>query len=373
MVGQLAGGVAHDFNNIMTTIMGISEIILQEIPRKSRLHTDIEIIHMAGKRATALIQKLLAFSRRQILNPKILDLNRELQDLRKILCRLISEHIEIRIKTCPKTCHIRVDPVQIEQIVFNLAVNARDAMPDGGDLTITTDIRKLNKSDLAGLELVVPSGEYVILSVSDTGKGMTEEIRSKIFEPFFTTKGDQGQGTGLGLSTVYGIIKQSNGDILVKSELDKGTTFEVYLPRINTAQKETKKPDKQSQNLPRGRETILLVEDEDEVRKTTVRMLKKQGYHVLEAKRGHEALSISKKFTGQIDLLVTDAVMPRMNGQTLAKKLTAQRNEIKVLFLSGYSDSSSYSIHRLQKKGAFLQKPYTMQSLSYTVRNMFDN
>lgn len=371
VVGQLAGGIAHDFNNLLTSILGISELLLNTMEKKDRIRGDIESIHRVSIRAADLIKQLLAFSRRQILMPKVLNLNDEIKEIESLLQRLIGENIELIIDTSTDTGNVRVDPVQIEQILFNLCVNARDAMPDGGRLFIETENMTLTNTYCSIKNLSVPPGEYVVVAVSDTGTGMSQEVQTKIFEPFFTTK-EKGKGTGLGLSTVYGIVKQSNGDIIVYSEQNSGTTFKIFLPRIKQDTGSTQLKKKKNQ-LPRGTETILVVEDEDDVRDITVRMLKKQGYKVLSAKEGNQALDVSDNYKGTIDLLVTDVIMPVMNGKALAEKLSSRRETIKVLFLSGYTDSMISHQGVLNENTLFLAKPFTLETLSHKIRNIFDN
>ena len=371
VVGELAGGIAHDFNNILTAILGISELTLYTLSEDDPLREDIESISRVGQRAVDLVKQLLAFSRRQIMMPKTLNLNEVIHDVEKMLKRLIGEDIDLSVISEPDLGNVKVDPVQIEQIILNLAVNARDAMPDGGKLIIETANIKLDKAYCKLGKVSLQPGEYIMLAMSDTGIGMNEEVRSKVFEPFFTTK-EKGQGTGLGLSTVYGIVKQSKGDILVYSEERKGTTFKVYLPRVNQDIDSSCKKDKRKK-LPRGKETILLVEDEDEVRNLTARVLKKQGYNVIEAREGKSALNMAESYNGNIDLLVTDVIMPHMNGKALAEQLSQKRTDMKILYISGHIDSM-ISHHGIPNSGVqFLQKPYTVDILSHKVRNVFDN
>ena len=374
VVGQLAGGIAHDFNNILTAILGISELILSTLPKDDplKLREDIESISRVGQRAVDLVKQLLAFSRRQILVTKTLYLNAVITDIEKMLKRLIGEDIELIVNTAPELGNVQADPVQIEQIILNLAVNARDAMPNGGKLIIETANVKLDDAYCKLGKVSLSPGDYVMMAISDTGTGMSEDVKSKVFEPFFTTK-EKGQGTGLGLSTVYGIVKQSHGDILVYSEENKGTTLKVYLPLVKQPTHESCKPVKNGKKLPRGKETILLVEDEDEVRNLTARVLKKQGYNVLKAKEGKSALSLAESYDGSIDLLVTDVIMPYMNGKALAEKLTTKRSDIKVLFISGHIDSMITQHGILEDDVEFLQKPFTADILSHKIRSVFDN
>jgi len=372
VVGQLAGGIAHDFNNILTAILGISQLITDSLSEKNPIRQDIESISRAGKRAVDLVKQLLAFSRRQILISKVLNLNDVISEIREMLARVIGEDIELIVRTQPDLGNILTDPVQIEQIILNLSVNARDAMSNGGKLIIKTANVTLDKTYCKSGKITLPPGEYVMLAVSDTGEGMDKEVKAKIFEPFFTTK-EKGQGTGLGLSSVYGIVKQSNGDITVYSEEGKGTTLKIYLPRV---MEPTEKPRKKTNNrrkLPTGKETILLVEDENEVRHLTARLLEKQGYKVMQAEEGRAALSLSEQYDGSIDLLVSDVIMPHMNGKVLAERLLAQRSDLKVLFISGHINSIIAQSGIFNISSAFLQKPYTIENLSNKIRDIFDN
>jgi signal transduction histidine kinase/CheY-like chemotaxis protein len=372
VVGQLAGGVAHDFNNFLTAIMGITELLLHTIPEDDPREEDLKSISRVGGRAAELVKQLLAFSRRQIMMPQNINLNEIIQDLQKMLSRVIGEHIELTVHPDPNLGYVLADPAQMEQIILNLCVNARDAMPDGGKLIIETSNTFLDHLYCKRKQTSIQAGEYVMLAISDTGMGMDDNVKSKIFEPFFTTK-QEGEGTGLGLSSVYGIIQQSNGDILVYSEIGKGTVFKIYLPRIEKPQTDESDESDEARDIPKGKETILLVEDEDEVRDMTARMLQNQGYQVLTAREGREALTVSRNHRGHIDLLLTDVVMPHMNGKLLAEHLSLQRHDLKVLFLSGYTPNMMIHQGILNGSAAFLQKPYTMESLSHKIRQIFDN
>ncbi len=371
VVGQLAGGVAHDFNNFLTAILGISELLLQTLPEEDAMRADIESIAKVGKKAAALVRQLLAFSRRQILMPKYLNLNEVLSETKKMLGRVIGENIELIVKTDPNLGVVKADPVQIEQIILNLAVNARDAMPSGGTLIIETSNQRLDANYCRSRQVSLEPGKYVTLSVSDNGTGMTKEVKTRIFEPFFTTK-EKGQGTGLGLASVYGIVRQSNGDIYVYSEEGKGTTFKIFLPQTEESA-EAKMEEMKAPEIPKGKETILLVEDEEEVRKLTARMLEQQGYTVMQAREGTEALKVAQSYDGRIDLLLTDVIMPNMNGKMLAEQLVGERNGLKVLFLSGYTDTMILQQGITDSCETFLQKPYTLESLSIKIRHIFDN
>jgi CheY-like chemotaxis protein len=371
VVGQLAGGIAHDFNNHLTAILGISEILLNDSQLPKVCAQDLSSIRNAGLRASELVRQLLTFSRQQLLNPKVLNLIDIVRDVHKLLLRLIGEDIELVIFNSPTLLPVRLDPVQAEQILLNLAINARDAMPNGGRLFIETKNIRLEKAYLGARPLSIPPGLYVMLAVSDNGFGMNETVKAKIFEPFFTTK-EKGKGTGLGLSTVYGIVKQAHGDIMVYSEVDVGTTIKIFLPGIDE-RVEFKPSRRKTLKLPRGRETILLVEDEASIRDLTARLLRMQGYTVVLASEGHEALEKVGSLKENIHLLMTDVVMPNMNGRELAEKLTKFHVNMKVLYFSGYTDAF------MQKRGiitpdcAFLQKPFTFEDLSVKVRNTIDN
>ena len=369
-VGQLAGGIAHDFNNLLTVIHGYSELILTSLDENSRLRQDVrEIIH-ASERASSLTRQLLAFSRKQILQPKVLDLNAHVSNMDKMLRRMIGENIELMTLLAKDLGRTKADPGQIEQVILNLAVNARDAMLNGGKLTIETANIELDENYTRSHIGVTP-GHYVMLSVSDTGVGIAREVKERIFEPFFTTK-EKGKGTGLGLSTVFGIIQQSGGNIWVYSEPGLGTTFKIYLPRIEE-DTESLKPSAVSTKSLQGSETILLVEDEEIVRKLACTILQKNGYEVLEAPNGEEALRIVQGQNGNpIHLLVTDVVMPGMSGRQLADRLERVRPGTKVLFMSGYTDDTIVHHGVLDPGIAYIQKPFTPDALASKVRDILD-
>ncbi len=368
-VGRLAGGVAHDFNNILTTIIGYSELLLERIPAEHPDRHFIGEIHKAGQRATLLTQQLLAFSRKQVQQPRVLDLNAELGDLREMLGRLIGEDIEVRMDLAPDLGRIKADAGQIEQVVMNLVVNSRDAMPEGGVLTLETSNAWLDQ-EYAARHLAVRPGAYVRLTVSDSGAGMDAATQAQIFEPFFTTK-EKGKGTGLGLSTVYGIVKQSGGNIWVYSEPGKGTTFKIYLPRV-TDGSEPVSVAPVPVTIAHGTETILLVEDETGVRELATDVLKSFGYRVLVAPDGAHALQVQADHAGPIHLLVTDVVMPQMSGRVLADRLRPLRPATRVLFMSGYTEDAIIQ-HRLLVSGiAFLEKPFTPTGLAAKVREVLD-
>jgi len=368
-IGKLAGGVAHDFNNIVTIITGYSDLLLSRIGPEDPMRRELEQIKKAGDRAHSLTRQLLAFSRRQMLQPKVLDLNAVVTNLEPMLQRLIGENIELATVMKPGLGQVRADPGLIEQVIMNLAINARDAMPQGGKLLIESDNVVLDEA-YARLHLPTQPGSYVCLAVSDTGCGMDEATQSRIFEPFFTTK-DKGKGTGLGLSTVYGIVKQSGGYIWVYSERGQGTTFKIYLPRV-VAPADSVPPVTHWSALPQGTETALLVEDEPEVRWLVRDMLQRLGYTVLEARHGIEAQVLGIQHQGPIHLLITDVVMPQMSGREIAERLTSEHPETKVLYMSGYTDDAVVRHGVLTADIAFLQKPFTPEALARKVREVLD-
>ena len=368
-IGQLAGGIAHDFNNLLTIIKGYGEITSMELKEADPLREYIGQIQSAADRATALTRQILAFSRRQIMEMKVLDLNMVLKDLDKMLRRVIGEDIEL-VSFLKADCgRVKADPGQIEQVIMNLAVNARDAMPGGGKLTIETDNVELDENYARG-HLGVEPGRYVMLSVSDTGCGMEPEIKDRIFEPFFTTK-EKGRGTGLGLSTVYGIVKQSGGNIGVYSESGQGTTFKIYLGRVDEPLAELGGKTK-GKGMPRGNETIVIVEDDEGVRKLAVRILAKQEYTVLEAPKAEEALEICKRRKEPVHLVLTDVVMPEMSGRQLIEALMQVRKDFKVLYMSGYTDNAIVHHGVLEGEAEFIQKPFSFEGLATKVREVLD-
>ncbi len=368
-VGRLAGGVAHDFNNLLTIIKGYSDLILRHAKLEGALRSYAEEIHRAGDRAAALTRRLLAFSRRQTLSPQVLDVNTVLAETEKMLRPLLGEQIEVRTVPGPDLGRVKADRGQLEQVLMNLAVNASDAMPQGGKFTIETANVHLDK-EYAGRHVAVKPGPYVMLAVSDTGCGIGAMNLPHIFEPFFTTK-EVGKGTGLGLATVYGIVKQSNGNIWVYSEPGKGTTFKIYLPRVDEVP-EAAEVDVSKPVPPVGLETILLVEDEDAVRSFTRGLLAENQYTVLEASRPNEALRLAWQHPGQIHLLLTDVVMPEMGGRELAGLLRTFRSETKVLYMSGYSDEAVVHHGVLDRGAPFVQKPFTSELLLQKVRDVLD-
>ncbi|MFB3924129.1 MAG: ATP-binding protein [Terriglobia bacterium] len=366
-VGRLAGGVAHDFNNMLTVIDGYSQLALGRLAPGDTLHDYIQEIQSASKRAGAMTRRLLAFSRRQVLQPQVVDLNVLASDTEKMLRRLIGEDIELVVVRQEGLGAVRCDPAQIEQVLANLAVNARDAMPQGGKLIIETANAELDE-DYARTHAGVKAGPYAMLAVTDTGCGMDQETQLHIFEPFFTTK-EKGKGTGLGLATVYGIVKQSGGSIWVYSELGRGTTFKIFLPRTVELAQKPKAVVAPSPPL-RGMETILLVEDEDPVRSMVRGILESNGYSILEADHPDAALITSQRYEGHIHLMITDVVMPRMSGPELAARLKPFRPDTKILYMSGYSDAAILHHGILEPSETFLQKPFTPNALARKVREV---
>lgn len=368
-IGRLAGGVAHDFNNLLTAITGYSQLLMMNLPKDNPIRSDIEEIFKAGERAASLTRQLLAFSRKQVLQPSNLNINAIVADVERMLRRLIGEDIDIVIALAPGLGNVKADRGQIEQVIMNLVVNARDAMPRGGKLTLETSRVILDENYVRG-HIGVKPGSYVMLAVSDTGCGMDKETQTRIFEPFFTTK-EQSKGTGLGLSTVYGIVKQSGGDIWVYSEVGRGTTFKLYLPLIAETAGVSSQLDI-GQELRRGTETILLVEDEAVLCRLNARVLHDQGYTVLEAESGKEALEISSEYDGEIHLLLTDVVMPELSGNALLTEILPARPDIKVLFVSGYSDDAVVHHGVLDSGAPFLSKPFRPETLARKVREVLD-
>jgi PAS domain S-box-containing protein len=367
-IGRLAGGVAHDFNNMLSVILSYGELLLDSLKPNDPMRADIEEMRKAALRAAGLTRQLLTFSRQQVMEPKVIDLREALASMEKMLCRLLGEDIDLVFSVPQSVGHVKADPSHIEQVILNLAVNARDAMPTGGKLTIELANVFLD-SEYALNHWPAQSGRYVMLAVTDTGIGMDRETQARIFEPFFTTK-PKGKGTGLGLSTVFGIAQQSGGNIWVYSEPGKGTTFKVYLPRVQ-ADLDMSKPPPSPKTL-RGKETVLLVEDEEQVRAVVLSVLRRQGYKVIVAQHAGEALLLCEQHPEPIHLLLTDVVMPQMSGPELAKRLVATRPEIKVICMSGYTDDSIFRHGVLEAGVAFLQKPVTPGTLAKKVREVLD-
>jgi PAS domain S-box-containing protein len=368
-VGKLAGGVAHDFNNLLTAIMGHSELCLRRLTPDNSFYHHIDQIKKAGDRAAGLTRQLLAFSRKQILQPEVLDLNHIVMELSKMLQRLIGEDIDLRIQLAAELGKVKADPNQLEQVLMNLVVNARDAMPKGGKLTIETSNVQLGE-EFADSHMSVPPGHYVMLAVSDSGCGMDAQTQARVFEPFFTTK-EVGKGTGLGLATVYGIVKQSEGSIWVYSELGRGTTFKIYLPFVDAGVFEVA-AGIETGELARGAETVLLVEDEEAVREMATEILRDCGYHVLEAQHPKEALTLAAEYDGEIHLMLTDVVMPLMSGRELAEQLMPLRPDMRVLYMSGYTDDAIVHHGVLEEGTAFIAKPFSIDSLALKLRETLD-
>jgi PAS domain S-box-containing protein len=369
-IGRLAGGVAHDFNNLLTVIRGYGQLSLMDLRGNEKLREYLDEIQKATQRASNLTHHLLAFSRRQIMEMKILDSNTLLKDLDKMLHRVIGEDIELTYRLSDDIGKVRVDPGQMEQVILNLVVNARDAMPSGGKLTIETSNAELDEA-YAHTHVGSKPGRYVMMSVSDTGQGMSPEVRERAFEPFYTTK-EKGKGPGLGLSTCYGIVKQSGGNIWAYSEVGRGTTIKIYLPRLEESPEEmTVKPE--ATEILKGTETILAVEDETEVRKLVAEILKSQGYTVIEASDGEEAEKVARENAGKkIHLLLTDVVMPGMSGRELATRLGRQHPNMKVLYMSGYTDNAIVNHGVLEEGVNYIQKPFTLDALAGKVREVLD-
>lgn len=366
-IGQLAGGVAHDFNNILMAISGYCELMLMQMTNQDPMKDVASEIYKAVERGTALARQLLAFSRKQITQPKILDLNQVIRGMENLLQRVMKEDVELAISPDSGLGRVKADPTQIEQVIMNLAINAKDAMPHGGKLMIETTNVRLDDSYAAGHLNVVP-GQYVMLSVSDTGVGMDEVTQSRIFEPFFTTK-EEGRGTGLGLSTVYGTVKQNGGFIWVYSEPGQGSTFKIYLPRMDD-RTEPVQPVNLNNTMMNGTETILLVDDNESVRAAFSALLEYHGYKVLRAANGQEALDIASQYAEPIHLLVTDLVMPGIGGRELSQKLLSSGRQMKVIYMSGYTGEAASRQGILDADAAFLQKPASIRQLLQKIHDI---
>jgi signal transduction histidine kinase len=364
-LGRLAGGVAHDFNNLLTVISGYSDFLASGREADDPVRRDVEEIRRAADRAALLTQQLLAFGRKQVRHPEVIDLNASVRELSTMLARLIGEDVALEMSLVPEGGAVLADGGQVQQVVINLCVNARDAMPVGGTLTLATRHARIDEREEH--DHAVPPGSYVVLAVSDTGVGMTREVQARIFEPFFTTK-EVGRGTGLGLATVYGIVEQSCGHVRVDSSEGRGTTVEVYLPRVGVV------PAGPVRSLdaapPRGSGTVLLVEDEEALRRVAVRILGQSGYRVLASSDVADALRLSRAHGESIDLLITDVVMPGMSGPELAGHVEAAQPGVKVLFMSGYADDALGSHGMLEEGIRFIQKPFSVEALATKVRDV---
>jgi PAS domain S-box-containing protein len=369
-VGQLAGGVAHDFNNLLTAILGYATVLLSQLPAGDPAREDLRQIEQAAQRAADLTQQLLAFSRRQVLQPRVLRLQTVIGEMESLLRRLIAENIEIKMVTAPELGCVKADKGQISQVILNLCLNARDAMPHGGLLTIETSNVALDEA-YAATHVGVKPGSYILLAVTDTGQGMDAETQQRIFEPFFTTK-QAGKGTGLGLATIYGIVQQSGGSIWVDSAPGSGSTFKIYLPRVECIEA-LPETGPRNLNTRRGTETILLVEDEPSVRQLAARLLKQEGYKVLEAQSGQHALQMYREYAGRIHLVFTDVVMPGMDGSALAARLKLLHPGLKVLFMSGYAENAEVHHEEIGGGDAFLAKPFTPEVVLQRVRQVLDS
>jgi two-component system, cell cycle sensor histidine kinase and response regulator CckA len=368
-IGRLSGGLAHDFNNLLCVINGHTELLTEALQPGDPAIRSVTQIRKAADSAAALTRQLLAFSRRQVFHPQVVDLNTIVTETERLLARLIDEHIEFYNALDPALGRVMVDPVQVEQVIINLVLNARDAMPKGGKLTIETSNFDLEENHQSKISQI-PAGKYVLLALTDTGCGMDEETQSRIFEPFYTTK-EMGKGTGLGLATVYGIVKQSGGFIWVYSEEGRGTTFKVYLPRVASPLTEPR-PGRHTE-ISKGTETILVVEDAEPLRALTKEFLSASGYTVLEAANGDEAIRIAQSHAGTIDLLLTDVVMPRMGGKPLVEQMAQIRPSTRVLYMSGYPNDGIVQAGVLANGVALLEKPFTREILSRRVRQVLDD
>ena len=370
-VGRLAGGIAHDFNNLLSVVLGYSISIASELPEGDAVRADVEEIRRAGERAAELTHQLLAFGRQQVLEPKVLDLNEVMLRVDRMIRRILGEDIELSTLCAKPLWKVKVDPGQIEQVILNLVINARDAMPEGGRLTVETCNMEFDE-EYAQVHLGAAAGQHVVLAVTDTGTGMDKETQGHVFEPFFTTK-EKGKGTGLGLSTVFGIVKQSGGHIWLYSEPGRGTTFKVCFPRSADAQDIVRPPSANLQPIPHGTETILLVEDDAQLRALARTILVRHGYQVLDAPTPGDALMLSEGHAGRIALLVTDVVMPQMSGRELAQRVLEARPKIRVLYMSGYTDNAIVHNGILDPGVAFLQKPLTPDVFARKVRKVLDS
>src|SRR2546428_2329603 len=369
-VGRLAGGIAHDFNNLLTAITGYAELLHEDLAADDRRREDVVEIRKAADRAAGLTRQLLAFSRQQVLQPRVLDLNALVAEFENMLRRLLGEDVALATRLAPGLGAMQADPGQFEQVVMNLAVNSRDAMPNGGQLTIET--ANVDLVDAYAREhYPARPGPYVLLAVSDTGTGMTAEVQAHLLEPFFTTK-EKGKGTGLGLATVYGIVKQSGGFIWVYSEVGHGTTFKLYLPRVQELAERASELAQAPARAARGTETVLVVEDEAPVRSVARQVLERHGYTVLEAASAEAALDVATRYSGAIHLLLTDVVIPGLNGRELATRLADLRPDARVIFMSGYTDEAVTRHGVLEPGAAYVQKPFTPDAIARRVLEGLD-
>jgi signal transduction histidine kinase/CheY-like chemotaxis protein len=367
-MGRIVGGVAHDFNNILGSMFAAVEFLLEDLPEHSSSRGDVESLKASVKRGADLTKQLLAFSRQQVLEPKVVDLNDLVEDALRMLTRTIGEHIAIEVSPGDRLAAVRVDPGQVQQILLNLSVNARDAMPSGGSLRIATRSARLTEATMMS-HSVAPVGDYIVLSVADTGTGIDAATLPKIFDPFFTTK-PKGRGTGLGLSTVFGIVEQSGGHIRVETGIGRGTSFEIFLPSVAEVPVPVA-PEPEVQRASGGTETILVAEDDEALRTMLGRVLRINGYRVLEACDGADALRVAQEYSGPVHLLASDVVMPIMGGQRLAQELVVKRPAVKVLFMSGYTEDA-FTNGKLRPGDAFLQKPVDPAVLLLRVRSLLD-
>jgi signal transduction histidine kinase/ActR/RegA family two-component response regulator len=366
-IGRLAGGVAHDFNNLLSVILSYGEILLAKLEPENPLRLEVAEIVKAGSRAASLTRQLLAFSRQQVVEPRIIDLNELILSMDGMIRRLVGEDIEFKSIPADDLGKVKADVSHMEQVILNLVVNARDAMAEGGSLVIETGNVVLD-DNYVSRHLDAVAGPHVMLAVSDTGAGMDEATRARLFEPFFTTK-EKGRGTGLGLSTVYGIVKQNGGNIWTYSEVGRGTTFKIFLPCASDSDgRPIRRSTPVSTSVSKGTETILLVEDDDQVREVVISILRLDGYQILEARGAEEAMNLSRLHPGEISLLLTDVVMPKMNGRELAKRLAAERPDMRVLFMSGYTQNVIIHHNVLDEGLVLLQKPFTPDALLQKVR-----
>lgn len=367
-IGRLSGGVAHDFNNLLGVIIGYGELLQQATAPENPLRCCVDEILKAGHRGAGLTRQLLAFSRQQVMDPRVLDLNNIVREMDKMLIRLIGEDIRLNTSLDPDLGSVKADHGQLEQVIMNLAVNARDAMPRGGELTLATENFHMDKGFVSRYAYPVSTGDYVLLTVTDTGIGMDPVTKARVFEPFFTTK-EKGKGTGLGLSLVYGVVKQTGGYIDVFSELGAGTTFKIYLPKVDAAPESQQKPATSNTSSLRATETVLLVEDESSLRKLSRQLLELWGYQVLEAENGNDALALFRGYNGTVNLLLTDVVMPGMDGQVLAKEILKIDPKIRVVYMSGYAGQTMSRQAAFERGTLFLAKPFTKEALMEKLRD----